>query len=72
MTKEKFEANVKAEEKLRKIKTNTKLYNEIIEKQLVDGEIVDIDITQDKEMEIFDGGRERRRHIGYGMDDLKK
>ena len=34
--KDKFEANVKAEEKLRKIKANTKLFNEIIEKQLVD------------------------------------
>ena len=46
---------------------------EIIEKQLVDGKIVDIDITgyQVKEMEICDGGKESRRHTGYGMDDLK-
>ena len=52
--KDKFEENVKVEEKLRKIQTNTKLFNEIIDKQLFDGEIVDIDITkyQDKEMEI--------------------
>ena len=34
--KDKFEANVKPEENLRKIQTNTKLFNEIIEKQLVD------------------------------------
>ena len=57
---------------MRKIQTHTKLFNAIIEKQLVDGEIVDIDITkyQDKEMEIWDGGKECRRHAGYGMDDL--
>ena len=42
--KDKLEATFKANEKREKIKRNTRKFNEIIEKQLDDGEIVDIDI----------------------------
>ena len=41
-----LDAEVKSEEKLRKIKKNTKLFNEIIKKQLDDGKIRDIDISK--------------------------
>ena len=57
--KDKLEANSKAEEKLKKIKKNTPLFNKIIQKQLADGDLVDIDLSiyQENEMEECDGGR---------------
>ena len=62
--KDKFEAEVKAKEKLSKIKQNTKLFNELIEKQIDDGSIKNVDITKykDAEMEECDGG--------FGNDSL--
>ena len=42
--KDKLEATFKANEKREKIKINTRKFNEIIEKQLDDGEVADIDI----------------------------
>ena len=71
--KDKVEAKVKSNEKLKKIKKNTELFNKIIEKQLNDGEIVDIDISiyQKNDMEECDGGEISRKTTGYGPNDLK-
>ena len=62
--KDKVEAESKAKEKLEKIKSNTKLFNDIIEQKLASGELKDIDMSKykDSKMEECDGG--------YGNEDL--
>ena len=66
--KDKLEAVYKAENKIKKVKENTKLFNKIIEKQLEDGDIVNIDISKykEKEMEECDGGQYSSETTGYG------
>ena len=73
LDKDRIEAKVKADEKLEKIKRNTQRFNKIIEKQIEDGEIVDIDISiyQNNKMEECDGGETSRKTTGYGPADLK-
>ena len=57
--------------KREKIKINTRKFNEIIEKQLDDGEVVDIDISFYKnKMEVCDGGEVSSKSTGYGQIDL--
>ena len=46
-----FVANTKAEEKVIKMKENTKLFNRIIEKQIEDGEVINVDIKRYKDKE---------------------
>ena len=71
--KDKLDAKSKAEEKLKRIKNNTKLFNEIIQKQLDDGEIRNIDLSmhQTNDMEECDGGEASSSATGYGFGDLK-
>ena len=47
--KDNDEAKVKAEEKLKKMKKNTQLFNKILEKQLADGEIKNVDLSKYQE-----------------------
>ena len=70
--KDKLNAEAKSEEKLRKIKKNTKLFNGIIQKQIDDGKIRDIDISKYKfdQLEEYDGGNSTSRTNGYGSIDL--
>ena len=55
--KDNDEAKVKAEEKLKKMKKNTQLFNKILEKQLADGEIKNVDLSkyqEDGKEELYD------------------
>ena len=54
--------------KIKKIKENTKIFNKIIEKQISDGDIIDVDISKymDQEMEECDGGAISSDSTGYG------
>ena len=53
----------------RKIKKNTELFNQTIQKQLDDGKIGDIDISKYKfdQMKECDGGNASLRTTGYGF-----
>ena len=68
------EIKIKTEEKLNKIKENTKLFNKILEKQIAEGDIINVDLSRymDNEMEICDGGAASRKTAGYGTLDLKQ
>ena len=44
--KEKIEVKIKTEEKLNKIKENTKLFNKILEKQIAEGDIINVDLSR--------------------------
>ena len=72
--REKIEVKIKTEEKLNKIKENTKLFNKILEKQIAEGDIINVDLSRymDNEMEICDGGAASRKTTGYGTLDLKQ
>ena len=52
---------------------NTKLFNKLIEKQIADGEIIDIDISiyQKDDMEVCDGGDASSKTTGYGHSDIQ-
>ena len=62
----------KSEEKLKKIKDNTKFFDKIIEQKIANGEIVDIDVSiyQDDAMEECDGGK--RSNMSNESFDLLK
>ena len=64
VSRDKIEAKEKSEEKLKKIKKNTKLFNKIIANKLETGELKDIDIAKyiNEDMEECDGDKEE---IGY-------
>ena len=66
--KDKLEAKYKAEVKIIKIKENTKIFNKILEKQIMDGDIINVDISKykDSEMEECDGGEHSKESTGYG------
>ena len=66
--KDKVDFKSKSDEKLKKIKKNTILFNKIIENKLSTGELVDIDISKytNDEMEQCDGGEASTESTGYG------
>ena len=66
--KETSEVELKAKEKIDKIKENTKLFNKIIKEKVQSGEYQDIDISKyvDEEMEECDGGDVSSETTGYG------
>ena len=66
--KDKLEAEFKAREKLQKIKKNTKIFNDIIEKQIENGEIKDVNIDIYR-MEECNEGEESNENTG--SDSLK-
>ena len=72
---DKNEALVKSADKTRKIKENLPLFNKIIEKQVKDGDIINVDIAKylNAEMEECDGGEISSKTTGYGqLENLMK
>ena len=64
--KDKVEAQVKAKEKLSKIKENTKLFNRIIQNQIDDGSVVNVDISKyEEKADAMEGDND-----GFGNDSL--
>ena len=71
--KDKSDAELKAEKKLYKIKSNTLILNKIIGKQIADGEIVNVDLSKYDEsaLEECDGGDNSSKPTGYGQLDFR-
>ena len=65
-----IEAESKSKEKLVKMKQNTKLFNKLIEKQLNDGDIVNVDIKKYKDKEETETESDIKSN-SYGSKELK-
>ena len=72
MTKIDLKLKPNLRQKIEKIKKNTKLFNKIIQKQIDDGEIVNVDISmhQMDRMEECDGGEASSLVTGSASLDL--